>query len=252
MPTLNLNQAIKLYYGNIEVQKLYKGSQQLYPRPTDPHLANVVFNLKIDNSTVIDSSSNPKAITLFGDTGVYDGYSLTFPNNFNTDYAQIADSPDLDLAGTDFTIDLSSGFSNDVNDTPLALSQKPSSNICAIRVYRGSGDSIVLSYSFDGIGNFTLTANDVGFDVGLPLVSVVRSGNTLALFTGGVLKAKATVGTNAFYKSAIHRLGQVNNTGWLNDNIYKLRITKGVARYDTTPAINTQVFNPFDYNATYL
>jgi hypothetical protein len=31
MPTLNLNEAIKLYYGNTEAQKLYKGSELLYP-----------------------------------------------------------------------------------------------------------------------------------------------------------------------------------------------------------------------------
>lgn len=31
MPTLNLNQANKLYWGNTEVQKLYKGNQQLLP-----------------------------------------------------------------------------------------------------------------------------------------------------------------------------------------------------------------------------
>jgi hypothetical protein len=57
MPTLNLTEATKLYYGNTEAQKLYKGDQQLYPIITDP----VLLWLKGDDFT--DSSSKAQAIT---------------------------------------------------------------------------------------------------------------------------------------------------------------------------------------------
>lgn len=95
MPTLNLNNADKLYYGNTEAQKLYKGDQQLYPvEIVDPYLANVVLYLKGDgenNSTnIVDSSPTPKTITRFGDTKIstaqskYGGSSIYFDGNADT------------------------------------------------------------------------------------------------------------------------------------------------------------------------
>jgi len=63
MPTLNLNNADKLYYGDSVVQKLYKGDQQLYPIiQLDPFLSDVLLHLKADD--FLDSSPNPKTVNL--------------------------------------------------------------------------------------------------------------------------------------------------------------------------------------------
>lgn len=61
MSVLNLNQAQKLYFGNTEAQKLYRGDQLLYPTiVSDPFLNQVLLHLKGDNFT--DSSPNPKTV----------------------------------------------------------------------------------------------------------------------------------------------------------------------------------------------
>ncbi|WP_324282473.1 LamG-like jellyroll fold domain-containing protein [Cyanobacterium aponinum UTEX 3221] len=63
MSTLNLNNANALYYGDTQAQKLYKGSELLYPElNTDPYYNDVLLYLKGDDFT--DSSPNPKTVNL--------------------------------------------------------------------------------------------------------------------------------------------------------------------------------------------
>lgn len=52
MPTLNLNEATKLYYGNTEAQKLYKGSELLYPKFSLLGLSPALWLDADDNSTI--------------------------------------------------------------------------------------------------------------------------------------------------------------------------------------------------------
>lgn len=61
MTTLNLNQANKLYYGNIEVQKLYKGSNQYYPI-----IPNSVDILSFNPSLWLDSGDNATVLQVDG------------------------------------------------------------------------------------------------------------------------------------------------------------------------------------------
>lgn len=61
MSVLNLNEAQKLYFGGIEVEKLYKGFRQFFPIPIpDPFLDVVLLHLKGDN--FVDSSPNQKSV----------------------------------------------------------------------------------------------------------------------------------------------------------------------------------------------
>jgi hypothetical protein len=60
MPTLNLNEATKLYYGNTEAKKLYKGNQLLYTPSTTLNLLSLSPSLWLDadDSSTITLVSN--------------------------------------------------------------------------------------------------------------------------------------------------------------------------------------------------
>jgi len=59
MSVLNLNNASKLYYGNTEAQKVYKGDRLLYPVPN----VGVLDLLSLSPSLWLDANDN-STITL--------------------------------------------------------------------------------------------------------------------------------------------------------------------------------------------
>ena len=240
MPTLNLSEATKLYYGNTEAQKLYRGSQLLYPvEVVDPYLANVVLHLKGDgenNSTnILDSSPTPKTITRFGDTKIstaqskYGGSSLyfdgtgdylTFPNN------NIIDNPE------DFTVEFwlfdtvssyaqSAGlFGNQIQESSTTWSIRRLSTLLNI----GTWYSIFISVSYSSYINAWTH------------IAVSQQGTTLRLFINGILANSSTVNFSS-YISNEWNVGLIPTFLSINGYIDSLRITKGVARY-------TANFNP--------
>jgi hypothetical protein len=89
MPLLNLKQAQKLYFGNTEVEKLYKGDQLLLPI-TDPFADDILLYCKGD--AFLDDSPNQKAVNASPSSSI----STTFKKygtgsfNFTVDNSRIS------------------------------------------------------------------------------------------------------------------------------------------------------------------
>ena len=209
----------------------------------DPYYGNVSLLLKGDgtngSTTIVDSSYDPKTITVNGDAQIstaqskFGGSSLKFDGN--GDYLSIPDDDSLELGTSDFTIEgfvyvVSDGimFSKDtnigVNYGNLQVTCSSSGNI-NFYCNPNSGNStglVLLSSTSSGLNTWTHFAT-------------TRSGNSWYLFYNGVLEDTATssvgfrTSTAPLYVGC--RLTSNSPSDFFNGYIDDLRITKGVARY---------------------
>jgi hypothetical protein len=238
MPTLNLTQAQKLYYGSISVRLLYIGNQLVYPLNTDPYFDNVVLFVKgdgVDNSTnITDSSSNPKIITVNGNSKIsatkskYGNSSLFFDGS--GDYLNLNNYSD---SWNDFTIEL----------WAYVVSNSLNSNGCFVSV----GNSYLNIGSLNNQGRFRIQIGGTNFESTnfMPInewfhYAVCRAGNNVKVFVNGVLNHSLTNDQPISISNNL-LIGSYNpGSYFFNGYIDSLRITKGIARYGGN-------FNPETY-----
>jgi hypothetical protein len=191
--------------------------------------ANTVLYLKFDEATPIDSSINPKPLTIVGtsqNTG--DKKIGTSSRSFASNNSYItANHPDLALGTGNFTIESwvkYSAFSNSgwfLVDT-LALSNSHGQ----LSFHRLDGG--IFNSTFTPINNWHHLA-------------VTRSGNTLTVWANGV--ARSTKSSNVNYTGTFWAIGAYYSSAYCwNGLIDSFRITKGIARYTTTFNPETDTF----------
>lgn len=237
MGVLNLNNADKLYYGATEVQKLYKGSELLYSKSTDPYWDNVVLYLKGDganNSTnIVDSSPSPKTISVFSTAVIstnqskYGNSSLLFQNigdYLSTDitpFRQLWENVDTNVTIEGWVYPFSFGTHRNILDTRqtsnLGGELRFNATTAQINFYNTSGTN----YS---VGNPAFTVNEWQH------FAMTRSSRVVRLFRNGVIAGTPTT-FNTNRSINVSNLHINNSTNTFLGHLDSLRITLGVARY---------------------
>ena len=218
----------------------------------DPYWDNVVLYLKGDganNSTnIIDSSSNTKAISRFGDTKIsttqskYGGSSIYFDGN--QDFLQVPDSDDFNLLANDFTIELWMYPVNYNAEDPI-ITKYNGNNTNYNQFYLGqaSEGNIIFNISINGVNAITLLSATRPNATNWTHIAVARNGNTFRMFFNGI-KVNENINSDSIYSDDTEVIGigyrrNSGNTGQNNINMYfdSVRFTNGFCRY-------TANFNP--------
>jgi hypothetical protein len=245
MTILNLNQTTKLYYGNTEVQKLYKGSQFLYPVESDPYFNNVVLLLKgqgpNDSTTIVDSSSNPTTITRLGNTKIstaqskYGGSSLYFNGTTDslatsTNTKFLFDVQNMTVEAWVYTTGERNIFGTQNNNS------RPSGSLSFARF------GATFSYGFSDSSVTSLVNYPLNQWVHLALTcqSGVYRAFINGVLTGSPLTRTTAIANNQFEIGTNGYIGQYRTfySGYMDS----FRITKGVARYITNFNPETETF----------
>lgn len=238
MTTLNLNQSQNLYFGSNQVQKLYFRNKLLYPKNVDPYASNVVLYLKgngVNNSTdIIDSSSNPKTISIFGNAKIstasskYGGSSLSFDGT-GASYLTVAASNDFVFTG-DFTVESWINWSGTYINTGVVVCGTGAVSEDQLGLFFVSGQ-----HSFYGYGSNVITISNLANN--WHHLAVSRNGSNLKTFLNGSLIDTVTNKTNTIGSLNTMYIGRRSDAHYFSNYIDSLRITKGVGRY-------TANFNP--------
>lgn len=223
----------------------------------DPNFANVSLLLHMDGSngstTFTDSSSAARAITRYGNAQIstaqskFGGASGLFDGT--GDYITAAPATDLYLTG-DFTIECWIRMVSYKNATIMSSSQSQQNNVQIFRVNADSNNGSLLIYC-DNNEATKGTIITTGATAVLTVdtwhhLALSRSSGTAKLFVDGAqVGATATGWTTGFRADAV---GCLFNSGVLNTNldydgyIDDLRITKGIARYQSSFTPSTSAF----------
>ena len=222
--------------------------------PVDEEFDNVSLLLHGDgtngSTTIVDSSSSPKAVTAVGDAQIstaqskFGGSSLAFDGT--GDYLTSAANSAFDLGSGDYTIELwvrlisasnyggivGKGQIGVVNSTAYSLEFDNTSNAISLWIGNNTPPSFG-SYVVTGTTNIRTSAVWTH-------LAVSRSGNNTRLFVNGTQEGSTY--TTAYTIAAGNPLWigggfYAPTTNNINGYIDDLRITKGVARY-------TQNFTP--------
>jgi hypothetical protein len=240
MPTLNLNNIQALYYGNNLVQKMYKGSQQLYPPSGDPYFNNVVLYL---NGALTDSSNNPKQINNFGAI-LSNIQSKNNPKSIlvsGNEYLTAPMSNDFNLGTSDFTIEFCL-YLNTMPSSPYGNSFLDS---------RADQSNTIGNYSLVLYPDATLGIGSIGGNqhkavTTVPLnqwshIAFCRLNGVINIYLNGMLDFSGNFPDNLIQSGDLKIMANAwrANVPNLLPNCYFdfLRITKGIARY-------TSNFNP--------
>ena len=210
--------------------------------PVDEEFGNVSLLLHGDgtngSTTIVDSSSSPKAVTAVGNAQIstaqskFGGSSIAFDGT--GDYLTSAANAAFDYAAGDFTIE---GWFNSANTSLLqtVIGQAPFDGVnvngYAIRIVN-TGLSINY-YDNSGIplfilGDVTTLSSNVWYHF-----AATREGNVFRLFINGILEASATNSISfatgkSLYVGRWEGFTDRDFNGYIDD----VRITRGVARYD--------------------
>lgn len=212
----------------------------------DLYIANVVllmgFNGTNGSTTIIDESPIGRTVTVNGNAQISTAVTPPFGSSSllldgTGDYLSCADSEDFNFGTGDFTIELFARPAATANTNYLVVHAGASGNISYTwRLNAANQQDNV--WSVNGSSTFNL----VGASGGAPLNTWThfcfeRSGTKLRLYAGGVMDASSTtiLGNALFNSSAILTIGMrsTSTTSGFNGNLKELRITKGVARYNT-------------------
>jgi hypothetical protein len=211
------------------------------PGPTDPFFSNVSLLLKGEGSNVIDSSATPKIITPFGSaatstTQARFGDRSIFFNNIDS-YLEVTGSSVPFAMGTgDWTVECwvyhsarPLGGSDDRIFDTLGLS---SGTTNAIRIGINTAGFVV----FFRYGSVVLTSSSPVPVTTWTHVCCEKSNAQLRIFINGVLvgsladTADYTCGAN---RPCIGADGFGPTTNLFNGYIDEMRVTKGIARYQS-------------------
>jgi hypothetical protein len=207
----------------------------------DPYYNYVKAALHFDSS-LVDTSSNPKTFTAAGDATISTARSKFGGSSLfsSTGYVQCETSSDFVIAG-DFTIECFFNYASlGAYSTLAGLGTYASGIMLRNELYVNGG---VL---FNGwLSDYTAANTWYHF-------AVVRQGSTVKIYINGVLKGTATysgtinsTGNRIMLAASLHTGGGENWNGWIDD----FRFTNGVARYtsDFTPPATAFLDNPQYY-----
>lgn len=218
----------------------------------DPYWNQVVLALHMDgtngSTTFTDSSPSAKTVTANGNAQIstaqskFGGASAYFDGT--GDYLSVADSADLELGGSDFTIECwiyptahPQSWAGSYYSTIVGK------DVSGPRGYALSvaGNGAFANISFAGWSNNSTYQEVVGGLTGqITLnawshVCACRNGGTLRLFVDGAIITAAAFTTTIQDSSSPVRIGaaefDATYKGYFTGYIDDLRITKGVARY---------------------
>ncbi len=222
-----------------------------YAPPVDPNFENVSLLLHGDESSIIDSSRTPKAITVVGNAA-YSTVQKKFGSGSivsvsdGTDYLSIPPSTSLQLSSeSDFTVEcwvylLSNRTYNHVvskggqNTREWALSVGPTN----LQFYWSTnglsdGDTVIARAS-------TLPLNTWIH------VAAVKVGNTIKLFKDGVQQGADGTFTTIYNGNGTTWVGRFMDFTGISHSLHgyidDLRITKGIARYQSSFTPPTYAF----------
>jgi len=215
--------------------------------PVDEEFGNVSLLLHGDgtngSTTIVDSSSSPKAVTAVGDAQIstaqskFGGSSIAFDGT--GDYLSIPDGADFEFGSGNFTAE-AWVYPTASPPQPIIMGQWDATG-------GGTGLSWVLLLSSNSSRNlrFLLSTNGSGVVTdsisSSPLtlnawnhVALVRNGDVFTAYLDGVSAVTYTIsaGASLFNATNVITVGASSiNTQPFNGYIDDLRITKGVARY---------------------
>ena len=217
--------------------------------PVDEEFDNVSLLLHGDgtngSTTIVDSSSRPKAVTAVGNAQIstaqskFGGASLAFDGT--GDWLQVPDGSDFTLGSDNFTVECWI-YNNTTGQFKHIVGQGDSSAIAAsasFYFYKSNTNKLVGAIYASNAGYLATSSAELPLNLWTH-VAFARDGNTTTVYINGVADGTANVtGVTVNNSTSELRVGAageyVNDTwqGYIDD----LRITKGVARYtqDFTP-----------------
>jgi hypothetical protein len=217
--------------------------------PTDPYFANVSLLLHGDgtngSTNIIDSSYNPKTITVAGNAQIstaqskFGGSSIAFDGN--GDYLSIPDNDDWDISG-DYTVEFWARMPSQstVNYTigyfgttaiggasGFALGHYQSTTILSLNGSITQSSAVLLTNTWQHI-------------------ALVISGASAKVYVDGVSVISTTSATTTTSTSFIvGNFGDLDANRYFNGYIDDLRITRGISRYNSSFTPPTQPFPNF-------
>lgn len=214
---------------------------------TDPNFASVVLLVGFDgadgSTTFTDESNSAHTLTPVGDAQIdtaqskFGGSSLRLDGT--GDRVNLAASADWNVGANPFTIEVFvrvSAFQDSNNRGILTTTGGAGLNAYVLQV-----STTEFSFQFNHSGG-------IGYDKTLTTLGVLTpttdtwyhvcaergSGNKFRLYIDGVMRASLTSSVTVNYENTSLVIGTVNATGNpLNGWLDEIRITKGVARYDS-------------------
>ena len=229
MSTLNLNNADKLYYGNTEAQKLYRGTDLLFPNTAlnDPYYNDVVLYIRGDS--FIDRSKYTHPLSVAGNYSIsttiskYGGKSIHSADN--TQKSITANNSRLVLGNDPWTVEF----------WEYRLSN--------------SGDFIFFGTTGVTITPISINISNSGWVTRSGLVgnntwghyAFVREANSLRCYVNGILRQTINFSSINFTSSSISILHLNIYREW-RGYISSYRLTKGVARYTTNFNAETDTY----------
>lgn len=210
----------------------------------DPDWSNVSFLLHCDgddNGAVFTESTGKTVTTVgtvktfissakFGFTGVLcdGGGYLTTPNHAG-----------FDFGSGDFTIELWVRPSSIVGISEYLIHNGSPKSFAV----RRSNRIVTFSWSTTGADSFQIqTGHVLSADV-WSHIACVRSGTAMKIYVDGVESASGTQAGSLYTPTTIVEIGASNGVSMFAGSMDEIRVTKGVARYTSTPfAPPTQAF----------
>lgn len=220
----------------------------------DSDFGSVVLLLHGDGSngstTIVDSSSLPKAVTASGNAAIstaqskFGGASIAFDGT--EDYLTIPASTDFDFGSGDFTLELFFRTSQTTSYTCLVGRDNGAFTSGAYAILlNGPGSGYIqlwnASYSTSSVH---LSSSTGGYnDDSWHHLAISRSGSTVKMFVDGVEKASSTwAGAIAARTLDLVVGDDPGYSRYFNGYIDDLRITKGVARYTADFTVPSAAF----------
>jgi hypothetical protein len=213
--------------------------------PTDPYFANVSLLLHGDgangSTTIVDSSPSPKTVTAFGNAQIstaqskFGGSSLLCGAGASAGYFTTPLTSDFQFGTGDFTFEAwlyptaTGGFKT-------ALCNYTTFNTSAFLLSRSvAADTTKWSFT-SGAYPPTLKSTTNAVDNVWTFIAVVRSGSTITLFVNGIPEGSITSSFSANGNGPSLWIGAAGDTPlstYFSGYIDELRITKGIARYQS-------------------
>jgi len=208
--------------------------------PVDEEFGNVSLLLH-GSTTIVDSSSSPKAVTAVGDAQIstaqskFGGSSIAFDGS--GDNLTVPDNGSFTMGTADFTVECWVRLANTSHIGAFITTAEPT-DFQGFFLGHVNG---TLYFLADGDGPFTWDVSLVGGSIAANSwthIAGVRFGNTFTSYVNGVQVATTTSSISlANSNNILHVGGRSIENQYFNGYIEDLRITKGVARY-------TQNFTP--------
>lgn len=219
--------------------------------PVDEEFGNVSLLLHGDgtdgSTTIVDSSSSPKAVTAVGDAQIstaqskFGGSSIALDGN--GDLLRVASATGLQLGTGDFTLELWSYLTARTNFGQFFdfrnANQSQANILFGFLSTIGGGTNATLKLFVNN--SVRIVGGDVPLNQWTHIALTRQSGNT-KMFIDGTQTGITYTDAND-YTSTITRIGgNVSEDGFLQGYISNIRITKGVARYTENFDVPTAPF----------